>query len=160
MAGSSAASSVPPDPPLQMIDGFMLRRTALIAALCAAAMAVLLPCLALVRDTTAHDWYAAGKLTLTEVTIAIGFEPYAATEYRTPDGGTMRITRAGLAFYGEPIRARERIVSTAGDHAVLGAGAGAACAVLCVMLLSGAGRVRRQRTRMPRTPDAARSRVR
>ena len=87
------------------------------AAVGALAMAVLLPCLALVRHTTAHDWYAACKLTLTQVMLAIGFDPYSATVYRTPDGTTMRIHRFGLVVYGEPVRARAHILATAGDNA-------------------------------------------
>ena len=153
MAGVSAALSAPPAFRVKMVDRFILRRTVLFVALCAAAMAVLLPCLALVRDTTAHDWYAARKLTLAEVMIATGFDRYAVTEYRTPDGTTMRITRGGLALYGEPIHARERIVSTVGNHTALGAGA--AFAVLCMVLISGTGVLQGHRARMRRTTAAA-----
>ena len=114
-------------------------------------MAVLLPCLALVRDTTAHDWYAARKLTLTEAMLAVGFDPYKATVYRTPDGATMRINRFALVVYGEPIRARTHILTTAGDHAVLGAIAGAIGAALCAVVFVGARWSRRHRSGVPST---------
>ena len=117
----------------------------------AAAMAVLLPCLALMRYTTAHDWYAATKLTLTEAMLGVGFADNSVTEYRTPEGETFRITREGLVIYWEPLRARERIVYTTVEHAFLGVGAGAACGVLFVLLLGGANAWQRTRAGWPRT---------
>ncbi len=136
---------------LQRDEGVELRRTVLFLAVGALAMAVLLPCLALVRDTTAHDWYAARKLTVTQAMLAVGFDPYKATVYRTPDGATMRINRFALVVYGEPIRARAHILTTAGDHAVLGAIAGAMGAALCVAVFVGARRSRRHRSGVPTT---------
>ena len=134
---------------LQMNEGVDLRRTVLLVAVGTLAMAVLLPCLALVRDTTAHDWYAARKLTLTEAMLAVGFDPYKATVYRTLDGATMRINRFALVVYGEPIRARTHIFKTAGDHAVLGAIAGAIGAALCAVVFVGLRWSRRQRSGVP-----------
>ena len=131
-----------------------LHRSVLFAAVGTVAMAVLLPCLALVRDTTAHDWYAARKLTVTQSMLAIGFDPYKATVYRTPDGATMRIHRFALVVYGEPIRARAHIFTTAGDHAVLGAIAGAIGAAFCVVVLVGARWSRRHRSGVPATAAA------
>ena len=52
----------------------------------AVAVALLWPCVALVRGTTAHDWYAAVKLTVTEAMIAVGFNSFEPTRYRAPDG--------------------------------------------------------------------------
>ena len=63
-----------------------MRRTVLFVAAGAVAMAMLLPCLALVRDTTAHEWYAARKLTVVQVMLGVGFDPYKAMVYRTSDG--------------------------------------------------------------------------
>ena len=128
-----------------------MRRTVLFLAVGTLAMAVLLPCLALVRDTTAHDWYAARKLTLTEAMLAVGFDPYKATVYRTPDGATMRINRFALVVYGEPIRARSHILTTAGDHAVLGAIAGAIGAALYAVVFVGARWSRCHRSGVPTT---------
>ena len=128
-----------------------LRRTVLFVAAGAVAMAVLLPCLALVRDTTAHDWYAARKLTVAQVMLGVGFDPYKAMVYRTPDGATMRIHRFAFVVYGEPIRARAHILTTSGDHAVLGAIAGAIGAALCVAVFVGARRSRRHRSGVPAT---------
>ena len=137
-----------------MVDGMNLRRAVLFAAVGAVTMGVLLPCLALVRDTTAHDWYSARKLTLTQAMLAVGFDPYKATVYRTPDGTTMRIHRFAFVVYGEPIRARAHILTTVGDHAVLGAIAGAIGAALCVVVLVGARWSRHHRSGMPATAAA------
>ena len=132
-----------------------LRRTVLFAAAGAVGIAVLLPCLALVRDTTAHDWYAAREFTVAQVMLGVGFDPYKAMVYRTPDGATMRIHRFAFVVYGEPIRARAQILPTAGDHAVLGAVAGAIGAALCVVVLVGAKRSRRHRSGVPATAAAS-----
>lgn len=110
----------------------------------AASMAVLLPGLALVRDTTAHDWYAAGKLTLTQIMLGVGVDDYSVTTYRTPDGDVMKIARVLLVIYGEPVRARERILSTVGNHAGLGAAAGAICGAVLLIALRRGGAVRRR----------------
>ena len=54
-----------------MADFFdWVRRMLLFAAIGIAAMTVLVTGVALLRDTTGHDWYAARKLTVTEVMIA------------------------------------------------------------------------------------------
>ena len=39
-----------------------------------AAMTVLAPGIALMRGTTGHDWYVAGKLTAVNAAIAVGFD--------------------------------------------------------------------------------------
>ena len=64
-------------------------------------MALLWPCVALVRGTTADDWYAAVKLTVTEAMIAVGFNSFEPTRYRAPDGTSFPITRGGLVRYTE-----------------------------------------------------------
>ena len=128
-----------------------LRRTVLLAAMGAVAMTVLLPCLALVRDTTGHDWYAAGKLTLTQTMMAAGFNWFSPTEYRAADGTIETVTRYSFTFEGEALWARARIVSTTVEHAVLGAIAGAIGAVLSVVVLVGARWSRRHRSGVPAT---------
>ena len=65
----------------------------------AVAVALLWPCVALVRGTTADDWYAAVKLTVTEAMIAVGFNSFEPTRYRAPDGTSFPITRGGLVRY-------------------------------------------------------------
>ena len=128
-----------------------LRRTVLFAAMGAVAMTVLLPCLALVRDTTAHDWYAAGKLTLTQTMMAAGFDWFSPTEYRAADGTIETVTRYSFTFEGEALWARARIVSTTVEHAFLGAIAGAIGAALCVVVFVGARLSRRHRSGVPAT---------
>ena len=117
-----------------MTDPYRWRRRAVSVAAGGVAMALLWPCAALVRGTTAHDWYAAVKLTVTEAMIAVGFNSFEPTRYRAADGTSFSITRRGLVLYGEPIEARDRIVYTAAVGALHGALAGALCVVLCFML--------------------------
>ena len=97
-------------------------------------MAVVLPGLALVRDTTGHDWYAAGKVTAAQTVIASGFDRDAPIQYRSRDGETETLTRYSMTFKGEALWARSRIVSTALRHAVLGIAAGALLAALLEIL--------------------------
>ena len=84
-----------------MTDPYRWRRCAASVAAGAVAMALLWPCVALVRGTTAHDWYAAVKLTIAEAMIAVGFNSFEPTRYRAADGTSFAITRGGLVLYGE-----------------------------------------------------------
>ena len=117
-----------------MIVFHSLRRTTLLGVAGAVSMAILLPGLALIRDTSGHDWYAAGKLVVTEAMIAVGFDPSALTEYRAADGSIRTVTRFRLAHSVEAWMARSRILSTIADNALLGAGAGFGGAVLLAIL--------------------------
>ena len=117
-----------------MIAFYSLRCTILRGLPGAVSMAILLPGLALLRDTTGHDWYAAGKLVVTEAMIAVDFDPSALTEYRSADGSIRTVTRFRLAHTVEAWMARNRILSMIADHALLGAGAGFGGAVLLAIL--------------------------
>ena len=122
-----------------------LRQKIYFGVLGAVVMAALLPSLALVRDTTGHDWYAAGKLVLTEAMIAIGFDASAPTEYRAADGSVRRLTRLRFTYTVEAWQARRHILSTISDNALLGAGAGFAGAFLLAVLSKVASVMRRER---------------
>ena len=65
------------------------------ALLAAAFMWALAFAVTLARDTTEHDWYAAGKLTLTELLTGLGFDDRAPVEYRTRDGAVVTLTASG-----------------------------------------------------------------
>ena len=69
-----------------MTDHYRWRRRAAFMLTGAVAVTLLWPCVALVRATTAHDWYAAVKLTVTEAMIAVGFNSFKPTRYRAADG--------------------------------------------------------------------------
>ena len=115
-----------------MRDTFERLWTTLLAvALCTAAMAVLVTGIALALGTTAHDWYAAGKVTLAEALIAVGFDEFALTEYRKADGETVRISRYRLTL-GEAWAVRAELLSMAVDRTVLGAWAGFVVGILCL----------------------------
>ena len=108
-----------------------LWRTLLAVAISTAAMAVLVTGIALALGATAHDWYAAGKVTLAEALIAVGFDEFALTEYRKADGETVRISRYRLTL-GEAWAVRAELLSMAADRAVLGACTGLVVAILCL----------------------------
>ena len=110
-------------------------RIAVFAALGAVAMAIVLPCVALVRHTTAHDCYAARKLTLTELMTLVGFDEFAPTEYRTSDGRIVSVSRYLLTL-GEAWWAGKRILSTIDDHAIMGAWAGFGSVILILIVLA------------------------
>ena len=108
-----------------------------------AATAMLVAGILLARNTTGHDWYSAGKLTLHEAMLAVGFSEYKPVAYRTGRGDTWKIIRGVLVEHGPLVRARRRILTTIGQGVMLGAGAGGA--VFCLMLLGAAGHWRRGR---------------
>lgn len=109
-------------------------------------MAMLACAVSLARDTTGHDWYATGKLMLTEVLIGIGADESAPVEYRTSRGEVLSLTRHGLAFNGNALVARYNVLRTAGKSAELGACCGFGGALLCLALF------RRQDRRWRRHP--------
>ena len=92
-------------------------------------LAVMLPGLALMRDTAGHDWYAAGKVTLADAAVASRLDRDAPVQYRTREGEARSLTRYSMTFVGEALVARSRIVSTFLSHAVLGIPAGAVLAL-------------------------------
>jgi len=116
-----------------MIDLDRLRRALVLGALGAAAMALLLPTLATLRYTDAHDWYAARKVSVAQALIFVGFDENARTDYRLADGWTATWLREGVATYPEARASRSLIGRVIGDNALLGACAG----FLVVFALSG-----------------------
>ena len=123
----------------------------LAAAVCAAAMAVMVTGVALVLGTTGHDWYAAWKLTLAEAMLFVGFDDYGVVNYRTADGETVSVERYRFAYRMlEPWRARGLILSLIADRAVLGACTGLAAYVLWLGAHGAAEISRRLRGRPPR----------
>ena len=101
----------------------------------AVSMAILACAVALARDTTGHDWYAAAKLTATEVLIGVGFDGNAPTEYRTADGAVETVSRYELTVKLKARWAREDILAAAWDGAMLGALSGLGGALLCLVLI-------------------------
>ena len=100
---------------------------------------------ALVRDTTRHDWYATGKLVLTKLKVGIGFDESALTEYRDWRGEVESLTRADMLANGDARVARAHLLRTARKSAVLGACCGIGRALLCIGLFG-----RQERRQIPR----------
>jgi len=123
--------------------GIVLRRMVRLGLLGVAAMTLAAPVLLLARGTTGHDWYAAGKLTVEEAMLAVGFSKYTTVAYHRADGDIWNITRAVFVEFGPPVQARQRILAVIGDGVMLGAGIGGT--VFCLMLLGAAGQGRRTR---------------
>ena len=119
-----------------MIDLDRLRRSLVLGALGAAAMALLLPSLALTRYTTAHDWYASRKVSVAQALIFVGFDERASTKYRLSDGRTVTWLRDGVATYPAALRSRSHILAVIGDNILLGACAGFVVAFALTGLLN------------------------
>ena len=90
---------------------------------------------ALARETTGHDWYATGKLSLTELLTGLGFDDRAPVEYRTRDGEVMTLTRDGFKHNGDALLARDHVLRTGANAAELGAWCGFGGAMLFLALL-------------------------
>ena len=97
-------------------------------------MAMLACAVSLARDTTGHDWYATGKLTLTELLIGMGARESAPAEYRTSRGEVLILTHRELAFNGNALVARGHVLRTAREAAELGTWCGLGGALLCLAL--------------------------
>ena len=104
------------------------------ALLAAAFMWALAFAVTLARDTTEHDRYAAGKLTLTELVTGLGFDDRAPVEYRTRDGAVVTLTREGLMHNGDALLARNHLLRTAAKAAGLGAWCGLGGVLLGLVL--------------------------
>ena len=110
-------------------------RALLVVAISVGSIALLACIVALVRDTTGHDWYAAGKLTLAELLIEFDFDHRASVEYRTRNGAVLTLSRFDLQFSGEALYARHHIFRAAGNAIELGAWCGLGGALLCLALI-------------------------
>ncbi|MDE0031525.1 MAG: hypothetical protein OXU75_00065 [Deltaproteobacteria bacterium] len=109
-------------------------RALLVTAVGVASMSALACAVALAWDTTGHDWYATGKLTLTELLTGLGFDDRAPVEYRTRAGQLVTLTRDGLMYNGEALLARDHMLQTAAKATRFGAWCGLGSALLCLAL--------------------------
>ena len=117
-----------------------------VMAIGVASMALLACAIDLARGTTGHDWYATGKLTLTELLIGLGANDSAPVEYRTSKGEVLSLTRHALTFNGNALVGRWNVLYTARQAAELGAWWGFGGALLCLVLF------RRQNQRWRQLP--------
>ena len=108
---------------------------------------------ALLRDTTEHDWYATGKLALTKLMIGIGFDDSVLTEYRNWRGEVLSLTRAEMLANGDARVGRGHLLRTARKAAELGACCGLGGALLCLAPFGRQGR--RQTGRLAHEPTAS-----
>ena len=106
-------------------------------------MSALACAVALARDTTGHDWYATGRVTVAELPIGFVFDDSARTEYRNWRGEVLSLTREELRHNADALFARRHVLRTARKAAELGACCGFGGALLCLVLF------RRQDRRWP-----------
>ena len=97
-------------------------------------MAMLACAVVLARDTAGQEWYAASRLTVAELLIAVGFDGNAPVEYRNADGVVETVSRYALTFDLKARWAREDILAAAWQGAMLGALSGFGGAMLCLVL--------------------------
>ena len=113
-----------------------LWRQGLVAGTLGAVLMALLSCaVALARDTTGHDWYAAYRITVADILIGVGFDGDTPVEYRNADGAVESVSRFGLTHGFEARWARKDILETAWKGATLGALSGFGGALLCLVLV-------------------------
>ncbi len=111
-------------------------RQALISGTAGAISMAMLACaVVLARDTTGQEWYAASRLTVAELLIAVGFDGNAPVGYRNADGAVETVSRYALTFDLKARWAREDILAAAWDGAMLGALSGLGGALLCLVLV-------------------------
>lgn len=111
-------------------------RSLLVTAVFVVSLSALACAVGLARDTTGHDWHATGKLSWTEILLALNFDPRAPVTYRTRKGEEVTLARGDLAFSGEALLARDHLLRTAKRSAELGAWCGLAAALMCLVLLA------------------------
>lgn len=117
------------------LDTALWRQGFVAVAAGSVSMALLACAVALARDTTGHDWYAAYKITVAELTIGVGFDGDTPVEYRNEDGAVGSVSRLALTHTFEARWARRDILEAARDGATLGALSGFGGALLCLMLV-------------------------
>ena len=61
-------------------------------------LAVFCVVVTLARDVSEYEWYAATKLTVTELMIKVGFNEFAWIEYRRGDGTVDSMSRIAYTF--------------------------------------------------------------
>ena len=110
-------------------------RSLLLTAVFVVSTSALACAVGLARDTTGHDWYAAGKLYWVEILLALGFDPRAPVRYRTREGEELTLTRGDLWFSGEALSARVHLFRTAKRAAWLGAWCGLGATLICLVLI-------------------------
>ena len=111
------------------------RHAVIATTVVAVSMAILACAVALARDTTGHDWYAAYKITVAEIMIGAGFDEDGTVEYRYADGTVEAVSRSHLRFDFDARWARDRILEATSLGAALGGLSGFGGALLCLVLV-------------------------
>ena len=97
-------------------------------------LAVLCVVVTLARDVSRYEWYAATKLTVTELMIKVGFNEFARIEYRREDGTVDSTRRISYTFDLDARWARQNILELVQEGAVWGGLYGFGGALACLLL--------------------------
>ena len=98
----------------------------LVAVLCVVVM--------LARDVSKYEWYAATKLTVTQLMIKVGFNEFARIEYRLKDGTFDSTSRISYTFDLDARWARRDILELIQEGVVWGGLYGFGGALACLLL--------------------------
>ena len=128
-----------------VFDRELWRQGLIVGAAGAVSMAILACTVALARDTTRYQWYAAARITAADLMIAAGFDEDAPIEFRKADGAVEPVSRSHLTFDFDARWARDIIMEGAWKSATLGALSGFGGALLCLALVWKSTRDRRGR---------------
>ena len=105
---------------------FGLASAVLVAALCVA--------VTLAREVSEYEWYAATKLTVTELMIKVGFNEFARIKYRSEDETVDSTSRISYTFDLDARWARQDIFELVQEGATWGGLYGFGGALVCLLL--------------------------
>ena len=118
---------------------------------------VLVPSVALLRTTTAHEWRLVGTGTLAQAKLALGYQRHSLQKYEWREGKTTLLRIVDIAKDPRIERIRRRMLHTVYSKAWLGLWIGMGGMVLCAVLFSVRGR-RLDRARRVRGAEMATAR--
>ena len=97
---------------------------------------------------TSHDWHVFGVYTLSELMLALPFDPDKSKKIRDLDGTVLVWTISSIASHGGILDLRDRMLGDALDNGLLGGGIGAALVVGPLFGLRALGRRLRRGKRL------------
>ena len=97
-------------------------------------LAVLCVVVTLARDVSRYEWYAATKLTVTELMIKVGFNEFSRMEYRLEDGSVESSSRLSYTFKLDARLARRDILELVRKAFLSGGLYGFGGALACLLL--------------------------
>ena len=97
---------------------------------------------------TSHDWHVLSVYTLSEVMLALPFDPHKSKQFRDVDGTVLVWTISSIASHGRVLDLRDRMLDDALDGGLLGGGIGAVLVIGTLFGLRTLGRRLRRGKRL------------